>query len=999
MFYGNALTISSADLTLNNNTITVTNLSGTALEPGLYTLISVTGGSVVGTPNATVTVKGTATLVSGATATIVVSGSSVNMLVQKTPAFSGLTASQTIAVGSHVTLGGTISTADPLYPANGETVTVTINGNAQTTTINDATGDFSINYDASAIAASGTPYAITYSYGGDNSLKATNDASTALTILVPPSVSNPSPAATTNNAGTTAIFSITQTAGATATYQWKRGANVILSNGAQVNAATISGSTSSSLTLSRVFAADADNYFCVLQNAAGSATSGTAALIVVDPAITNQPPATLNAAPGTTATISVSAVGTTNLTYQWKKDGNNIDSSLNASATNATLTLSSVSGADAGSYTVAVTNALGTGALSTGTILTTVVPPVITDTAPSSQPVAAGANATFTASLTSGASPSYQWFHGNTQLSNGTHLSGSTALSLTIVNAQDADNGSYHLVATSSGVSVTNADGILAVVDAPAITNITVATANVTNVVFTASLTGSSATYQWSTNNTALSDGSHYAGTATTNLTVINATAADVGSYTLVANNLAGNATNAASIDAPSFNVTPSSQTVNCGQNATFNSHANGTGTVAYQWYAGVSVIANQTNASLVLSNVTGVSSGNSYSVVASSLFGTNTSSPAVLTVNDQSAPVIAITGSNPATVECHAGYTDAGATASDACEGTVSVSTGGSVNANVTGSYTLTYTAHDSVGNIATNARIVNVVDTTAPTITVTGTNPQTVQCHGGFTDAGATASDACAGTVSVSTSGAVNANATGNYTLTYISHDSAGNFATNSRVVNVVDTTAPVVTVTGTNPQTIECHGGFTDAGATASDACAGTLSVTASGSVNANTVGDYTVTYSATDGSNPDSATRVVHVVDTTAPTVIVTGSNPYPLLVNTAFTDPGATASDACAGTRSVNISGTVNTNTIGNYTLTYTATDGNGNTASATRVVQVQGLKLIITQSGTNAVLSWPGSFILQKTTVLPASWVDILSATSPYTNVATNYQTYFRLRN
>src|SRR5262249_35649527 len=60
-----------------------------------------------------------------------------------TPAFSSLTASPSVTYGAtSVTLSGKLSATGPVYPANGETVSVTINGNAQTTTINDATGDF-----------------------------------------------------------------------------------------------------------------------------------------------------------------------------------------------------------------------------------------------------------------------------------------------------------------------------------------------------------------------------------------------------------------------------------------------------------------------------------------------------------------------------------------------------------------------------------------------------------------------------------------------------------------------------------------------------------------------------------------------------------------------------------------------------------------------------------------------------------------------------------------
>ena len=47
--------------------------------------------------------------------------------------------------------------------------------------------------------------------------------------------------------------------------------------------------------------------------------------------------------------------------------------------------------------------------------------------------------------------------------------------------------------------------------------------------------------------------------------------------------------------------------------------------------------------------------------------------------------------------------YTDAGATAADAVDGTVSVTTTGSVTVGTVGDYTLTYSATDAAGNTST--------------------------------------------------------------------------------------------------------------------------------------------------------------------------------------------------------------------------------------------------------------------------------------------------------
>ena len=147
------------------------------------------------------------------------------------------------------------------------------------------------------------------------------------------------------------------------------------------------------------------------------------------------------------------------------------------------------------------------------------------------------------------------------------------------------------------------------------------------------------------------------------------------------------------------------------------------------------------------------------------------------------------------------------------------------------------------------------------------------------------------------------------------------------------VVDTTAPVITVTPGN-DTVEQGATWTNAGATAD----GQESVTSSGTVDANTLGNYTITYTATDAAgNTVTATRTVTVVDTTAPVITVTSGNDT-VERGGSWTDAGATAD----GGETVTASGTVDTSAAGTDTITYTATDAAGNTGNATRTVTVVG---------------------------------------------------------
>jgi hypothetical protein len=104
-----------------------------------------------------------------------------------TPAaiISEVTPSQSVPVGNaSVLLQGKVSDGGTVYPAEGETVTITIGTASQDTTIADTTGGFSVLFLTGSIPASTTPYTITYSYAGNGTTlgAATPNTSTTLTV-------------------------------------------------------------------------------------------------------------------------------------------------------------------------------------------------------------------------------------------------------------------------------------------------------------------------------------------------------------------------------------------------------------------------------------------------------------------------------------------------------------------------------------------------------------------------------------------------------------------------------------------------------------------------------------------------------------------------------------------------------------------------------------------------------------------------------------------------
>jgi hypothetical protein len=212
----------------------------------------------------------------------------------------------------------------------------------------------------------------------------------------------------------------------------------------------------------------------------------------------------------------------------------------------------------------------------------------------------------------------------------------------------------------------------------------------------------------------------------------------------------------------------------------------------------------------------------------------------------------------------------------------------------------------------------------------------------------------------LSVTISGdTVDTNTLGTYVVIYSAIDAAGNTGTATRTVVVEDTIAPVVTLNGDNPLNVECGFDYTELNATANDHCDGDLSVTVGGNtVDTNTLGTYTITYSATDSSgNTGTATRTVVVEDTIAPVVTLNGDNPLNVECSTSYTELNATAVDNIDGDLPVTVGGdTVDTSLTGTYVVTYSATDSSGNTGTATRTVVVEDtIAPIVTLNGSSLV--------------------------------------------
>jgi uncharacterized repeat protein (TIGR01451 family) len=287
-------------------------------------------------------------------------------------------------------------------------------------------------------------------------------------------------------------------------------------------------------------------------------------------------------------------------------------------------------------------------------------------------------------------------------------------------------------------------------------------------------------------------------------------------------------------------------------------------------------------------------------------------------------------------------------------------------------GTTTITWTATDSFNRTVSCQQAVNVAsnDTTPPTITapanvtvVTGPDANSCSVNVEETQLGSPNTDDNCGTPHVTRTGVPAGNAfhIGTTTITYTATDGGGNTATATQTVTVIDNTPPVIKApadaTYTCPSEVPAASPSQATGADifdvngnphpgpVSDNCGVpvvTISETRNGAGSAASPLVITRTFTARDAAdNTSSSTQTITVIDATPPVITLGGASSMTVECHTSFTDPGATVADNCSGSAPVTVSGSVNVNAPGTYTLTYTATDAAGNTATpVTRTVTV-----------------------------------------------------------
>jgi len=553
--------------------------------------------NITGATSATFTIGTTTTNDTGSYDVVVTNPSgkatspAATLTVQTLPAISGQPQTQTVTVGTEVTLSVNASGV----PAP------TFQWRKDSSPISGATGS-SLALGAVALTDTGS-----YDVVVTNVVGNVTSTVAVVTVQAGPAITT-HPQSQSAILGTDVTFNVTAAGTPAPTYQWRK-------DGSPIN-----GATSSSFQLTGITIDSSGSYDVVLTNSVGSLTSNGASLNVQFAPTFLVHPRSQAVNSGTNVTLNISVTGNPAPSFQWRKNGEAI-TSANASS----LDLGAVSPGANGDYDVVVTNSIGAVTSSVATVTALFAPSI--NVQPSSQTVTAGDNVTFTVTAAGDPAPPYQW------RKDGVDIAGANNASYTIANTSPDDAADYDVVLTNSVGTATSVLATLDVRFAPLInvqpTNQTVTTGNA--VTFIVSASGDPApNYQWR------KVGEAIAGATSATYTIANTSPDDSANYDVVVTNDVGSTeSDVVSLDvqfAPSILNQPQSQTVNSGASVTLAAIATGNPLPTLIWRKNSNAIAGAISSSLDLGAVSPGANGD-YDVIATNAVGSITSETATLTV------------------------------------------------------------------------------------------------------------------------------------------------------------------------------------------------------------------------------------------------------------------------------------------------------------------------------------------------------------------------------
>jgi len=402
-------------------------------------------------------------------------------------------------------------------------------------------------------------------------------------------------------AGLSAGFSVVGGGTSPLSYLWQRMVAGGTTWGNLGNSAPYGGANTSVLSISTTTVAmSGDRFRCLVSNALGSATSGSALLTVsppnVGPAITLQPlAASANAGASTSFSIGVS--GNPAPTIQWERSTDNGNTWQAVSGgSDATLVVSNLQLSQNGHrYRARASNPIGA-VISSSATLTVIEVILATDV--TSQPIGGtfrvGESVSLSVAATGSGPFQYAWFK------DGVAISGATGSTLNLSNLMSASSGGYHVVVTGRGGSADSRSALIIVLVPPlfSVQPVNVSVQEGLNAAFRAVANGDPAPdIKWFSRTgtgpwTALTDGAQFRGTSENILSISAVTAAQNGlQFQARAVNAIGSTDSSiATLSAAPASKTlriinqPQSLLVRAGQAARFTVDVEGSGLIKFQW-------------------------------------------------------------------------------------------------------------------------------------------------------------------------------------------------------------------------------------------------------------------------------------------------------------------------------------------------------------------------------------------------------------------------------